>query len=172
MEQFFTCTFCDREYDAKKGLKIYLSQFALKRTQVNENNKTYNEDIIDENVYSETQNQIDTMLILMQEELPVVRDVNLNQPYLPQYKMIKRIQTATGLQDGAEAAIQPMKNIFEDDETEAVILVDASNAFNSFNRVVALHNVQVLRPQFSPILINNYREASRMIVLGKDEIMS
>lgn len=30
----------------------------------------------------------------------------------------------------------------------------------------------MLRPQFSPILINTYREPSQMIVLGKEEIMS
>ena len=65
-----------------------------------------------------------------------------------------------------------MKNIFEGDETEVVILIKASNTFNSLSHMVALHNVYVLCTQFSPILINTYREPSRMIVLGKDEIMS
>ena len=65
-----------------------------------------------------------------------------------------------------------MKNIFEDNETEAAILVGANNAFNSLNRMFALQNVQVLCPQFSPIVINTYRKPSRMIVLGKDENMS
>lgn len=59
----FTCTFCDIESDTKKGLKIYVLQSALKRAQVIENNKTYNKDIIDENVYSWTQEQTDTMLV-------------------------------------------------------------------------------------------------------------
>ena len=31
----FTHTFCDREFDANKGLKIHLSWCDLKRTQVN-----------------------------------------------------------------------------------------------------------------------------------------
>ena len=65
-----------------------------------------------------------------------------------------------------------MKNISEDNETEAVILVDAINTFNSLSSMVAFHNVQLLYPQFSPILSNTYREPSRMIVLGKDKIMS
>ena len=65
-----------------------------------------------------------------------------------------------------------MKNISEDNETEAVILVDAINTFNSLNNMVAFHNVQVLYPQFSPILINPYREPSRMIVLGKDRVIT
>lgn len=46
---------------------------------------------MDENVYSGTQEQIDTILNLMQEELPVVRYVNLNKLSLPEYKTIKRI---------------------------------------------------------------------------------
>ena len=32
---FFTCAFCDREFDANKGLKIHLSRCDLKRIQVN-----------------------------------------------------------------------------------------------------------------------------------------
>ena len=44
------------------------------------------------------------------------------------------LQVATGLQSGSEAAIHSMKEIFDSDETEAIILVDASNAFNSLNR--------------------------------------
>ena len=40
------------------------------------------------------------------------------------------LQTATGLQTGAEAAIHSMRCMFEDDQTDAVILVDARNAFN------------------------------------------
>ena len=58
------------------------------------------------------------------------------------------LQTATGLQGGAEAAIHSMKLIFENEDTEAVILVDASNAFNSLNRQAALHNIRIVCPQF------------------------
>ena len=54
------------------------------------------------------------------------------------------LQVSTGLKGGAEAAIHGMKNIFELECTEAVILVDAENAFNKLNRQVALHNVQYL----------------------------
>ena len=43
------------------------------------------------------------------------------------------LQTATGLKAGAEAAIHSMRLIFEDSSTEAVILVDANNAFNSIS---------------------------------------
>ena len=80
------------------------------------------------------------------------------------------LQTATGLKAGAEAAIHAMRTIFEDPATEGVILVDASNAFNSLNRRVALHNIQISCPSFSCILINNYRIPPRMIILGGAEL--
>ena len=50
------------------------------------------------------------------------------------------LQTATGLKNGAEAAICSMQEIFANEQNDAVILVDAKNAFNSLNRNVALHN--------------------------------
>ena len=51
-------------------------------------------------------------------------------------------------------------------------LVDASNAFNSLNRNAALHNIQILCPQFSTILINTYRLPVRMIVFRSKDIVS
>ena len=35
-----------------------------------------------------------------------------------------------------------MRQLFQDDTSEAVILVDATNAFNSLNREAALHNIK------------------------------
>ena len=82
------------------------------------------------------------------------------------------LQMATVLQSGAEAAIHYMKVISDNEQTDAVILVDASNAFNSMNRNTALHNIQILCSQFSSILINRYRLLVRMIVFGSKEIVS
>ena len=65
----FAWTFCDREFDASKGLKNHLSQCALKRTQVTENDTTYNDDVMDEKGYSGAKGQTDTTFILMPEEL-------------------------------------------------------------------------------------------------------
>ena len=67
------------------------------------------------------------------------------------------LQVATGLQGGTEAAIHSMKLIFEQDNTHGVILVDASNTFNSLNRKTALHNIQIICPKFSTVLVNTYR---------------
>ena len=82
------------------------------------------------------------------------------------------LQVATGLESGAEAAIHAMRNIFENEDCEAVILVDASNAFNSLNRQVALHNIQYICPQFATILINTYRNPARLIISAGKEILS
>ena len=54
------------------------------------------------------------------------------------------LQTTTRLQSGAEAAIHSMRCMFEDDRTDAVILVDVRNNFNSLNSQAALHNTRVI----------------------------
>lgn len=77
----FVCNFCYR-FDANKGFEIHLLRRSLKTTAL-ANNKTHNKDVMDENIYSGTQEQKDTILILKQEYLHVVRDVNSNQHYLP-----------------------------------------------------------------------------------------
>ena len=45
-----------------------------------------------------------------------------------------------GQNAGSEAAIHALRELFERPETEAIILVDASNAFNNLNRQVALQH--------------------------------
>ena len=82
------------------------------------------------------------------------------------------LQASGGLKGGAEAAIHSMRTIFNNTNTEAVILVDASNAFNALNRQVALHNVQITCPHFATILINTYRYSSRLAIAGGKEIKS
>ena len=47
--------------------------------------------------------------------------------------------------------------MFQDDSTQAFLLVDASNAFNSLNRSTALQNICRLCPSLATILINTYR---------------
>jgi len=38
------------------------------------------------------------------------------------------------LAGGCEAAIHDMRTLYENEETDAVLLIDAANAFNSINR--------------------------------------
>ena len=82
------------------------------------------------------------------------------------------LQVSTGLKGGSEAAIHAMKDLYEREYTDAVILVDAENAFNKLNRKVALHNIQYLCPNFATVLINTYRLPSRLFITGGGEIAS
>ena len=79
---------------------------------------------------------------------------------------------STGLKGGAEAAIHAMKEIFVSETTDAVILVDADNAFNRLNRQAALHNIQYICPAFATVLINTYRNPTRLFIVGGGEIPS
>ena len=82
------------------------------------------------------------------------------------------LQLCAGQKSGSEAAIHAMHTIFESDETDAVLLIDASNAFNSLNRAAALHNVRVLCPIIAVYAINTYRLSSRLFITGGQEILS
>ena len=65
-----------------------------------------------------------------------------------------------------------MQSIVLEESSQGVLLIDASNAFNSLNRRVALHNVQILCPRASTILINTYRCPSRLFITGGGETQS
>ena len=54
---------------------------------------------------------------------------------------------------------------FEGGHIEAVLLIDASNAFNSLN--VALHNIQFTCPELSTVLYNTYRAPSDLYIDGE-----
>ena len=43
------------------------------------------------------------------------------------------IRTCAGHEAGSRAAIHAMSTIFKDDDTDAILLVDATNAFNQLN---------------------------------------
>jgi len=82
------------------------------------------------------------------------------------------LQVCAGQQGGCEATVHAMCKIFQPPETEGVVLVNASNAFNSLNRRAALHNVSSLCPPLMHILANAYRVPVRMIIAGSGEISS
>ena len=82
------------------------------------------------------------------------------------------LQVCAGLKSGSEAAVHAIHSIFEADETDAVLLIDASNAFNALNRAAALHNIRVLCPPIATYAINTYREPARLFIIGGKEIRS
>ena len=81
------------------------------------------------------------------------------------------LQVCAGHLSGCEAAVHAMHQIFESSNTEAVILVDACNAFNSLNRQTALRNILHLCPPLSKVLINTCREDVQLFIDG-DTLLS
>ena len=57
------------------------------------------------------------------------------------------LQACAGHEAGCEAAVHAMNEIMSSEETEAILLVDATNAFNTINRQAALHNIGVICPE-------------------------
>ena len=48
------------------------------------------------------------------------------------------LQVCAGHKSGSEAVIHAMRNIFDADETDAVLLVDTSNAFDALNELLQI----------------------------------
>ena len=76
------------------------------------------------------------------------------------------LQLCAGQTAGIEAAIYTKRHIYEADNTEALLLVDAENAFNVLNRKAALYNISILCPVMSIMLQNTYGGTSNLYVGG------
>ena len=76
------------------------------------------------------------------------------------------LHLCTGQISGCEAAVHSVRECFLEDDTQAALLVDASNAFNSVNRLSALHNISHLYPSIATILINTYRAPTELFIDG------
>ena len=61
-------------------------------------------------------------------------------------------------------SIHAVRSCFNDKSTEGVLLVDATNAFNSLNRNAALLNICHLCPALPTIVINCCRESVNLFV--------
>ena len=72
------------------------------------------------------------------------------------------LQTCTGIESGIEAAIHAVSTTFGNDRCEAVMSVNADNAFNRSNRKVALHNIKRSCPQIYQYMCNSYKEPARL----------
>ena len=75
------------------------------------------------------------------------------------------LQLCAGQIAGVEAAIHAVRSCFEEDTSEGIILVDASNAFNSLNHHSALLNIRHLCPSIATVIINCYREPGPLTCL-------
>ena len=68
------------------------------------------------------------------------------------------LQLCTGQKAGCEAAAHAMNEIMAEEATDGILLVDASNAFNSLNRASLLHNIRYLCPPLSTYILETVME--------------
>ena len=81
------------------------------------------------------------------------------------------LQTCSGIESGIEGAIHAMRETFELETSEGMLLVDATNAFNNLNREAALNNVRQVCPSFSQFLNNCYQSKTRLFISGSKEFI-
>ena len=57
---------------------------------------------------------------------------------------VRLLQLSAGQEAGAEKAIHGTRDIFENEDTEAVPLIDSENAFSPINQKVILHHLNFI----------------------------
>ena len=65
-----------------------------------------------------------------------------------------------------------MSQIINEEDSETVFLINASNAFNAVDRKLFLHNVSVIRPEITVFVRNCYALPSRLFIIGGSELKS
>ena len=81
--------------------------------------------------------------------------------------MTGSLQLCGSQECGIEAAIHAMHDTFGAEDVDAVLLVDATNAFNRLNTEACMRNVAHLCPAITPVIINCYRHPARLFVEGE-----
>ena len=76
------------------------------------------------------------------------------------------LQLFGGQISGIEAAVHAVRTAFDSEESDAALLADASNAFNSLNSQVAFQNIRRLCPPIATVLVNTYRAPTELFVDG------
>ena len=83
-------------------------------------------------------------------------------------------QLACGLKAGVEGATHALSDVSDDNNKDGcgMLVMNASNAFNSLNRETALWNARILWPRCSRFLFNTYRGFASLFVAGADEVIN
>ena len=82
------------------------------------------------------------------------------------------LQLCAGQRAGCEAAVHSLSAIFKENDSDAILLVDADNAFNRINRNVMLQNIRITCPIIGTYVINSYSREARLFISGGEEITS
>ena len=76
------------------------------------------------------------------------------------------MELSAGQNTGFETAIHAMRYIFAGFDTDAVLLIDAENAFNSINPKAMLRNLKFICPIIATYIMNCYATPSRLFIVG------
>ena len=77
-----------------------------------------------------------------------------------------------GQEVGTETAVNSLNSMYRDENNDAVLLVDASNAFKPLNGEAFLHNISYICPAISTFVKNYYNFTSRHFIIGGKELKS
>ena len=80
------------------------------------------------------------------------------------------LQVCAGQEAGCESIIHAMHAMYEDKTCEAVLLVDASNALNSVNKNVFLHNVTTICAVITIYVKNCYSLHARLFIIEETKL--
>ena len=85
---------------------------------------------------------------------------------------VGNLQLCGGHVGGCEVGVHAVVELFNEEDTEGVIQIDASNAFNSINRKIILHNSKAICPEMPTYIYNSYCAPARLFIVGGEEISS
>ena len=77
------------------------------------------------------------------------------------------LELCAGQAAGPESAIVGMHDIFNDDNTENIFLIDAGKVFNSINWKVMLHDFKFICPVIDSYLSNCYMYPATLFIIGR-----
>ena len=73
------------------------------------------------------------------------------------------LQVFGGHQAGFDSLIHAMRTVYDKQSAEAVLLVDASSAFNSVDRNAFLRNFEIICPSVTRYVKNNFSLSNQLI---------
>ena len=82
------------------------------------------------------------------------------------------LQVCASQEAGIEAAVYSLNLLHNDENTDAELLVDDNNAFNSLPCEVFLHNISYICPAISIFVKNCYNSPSRLFIIRGKELKS
>ena len=77
-----------------------------------------------------------------------------------------------GQKCGIEYAIQTLRDQYSKTSADAVLLIDAENAFNSLNRKLAFKNIENTCPSLLTAIKNSYSNPFKLFVNKKNHLLS